>query len=81
VEVSTSDEPSLKIDNHELSLQQFGEILSHFEGWGMRISFVSEDQLSDPPVPVLRKAPKRLSKKVLDELEARARYESSIAKK
>ncbi len=75
-----TDEPAIKIDNHELSLQEFGAILSHFEGWGMRISFVSEDQLSNPPKPEVRKSPKRLTKKDLAELEAIARYEAGLAK-
>lgn len=50
-----------------------------FKGWGMRISFVSEDQLSFPPTPEVRKAPKPLSKKELDELEVLARYQHDVA--
>lgn len=65
------DEPTIRIDNHELTLQQFGRIIASFQGWGMRIVFVSDDQLCDPPTPQVRKAPKRISKKVLDELVAR----------
>lgn len=57
-----TDEPAIEIDNHQLSLEEFGALLSHFEGWGMRIVFVSEDQLCDPPLPEVRKAPKRISK-------------------
>lgn len=62
------DETMIGIDNHELSLDEFGKLIAPFEGWGMRIVFVSEDQLCDPPLPEVRKAPKRISKKVLDEL-------------
>ena len=62
------NEPAIQIDGHELSLQEFGTILSHFEGWGMRIAFVSDDELCNPPQPELRKAPQRLSKEALDKL-------------
>jgi hypothetical protein len=65
---SSATEPAIKIDNHQLSLQQFGEMLSHFNGWGMRIVFVSEDQLCDPPSPEVRKSPKRISKREIDEM-------------
>ena len=68
----TLDEPLIQIDNHQLSLQAFGALLSHFEGWGMRIAFVSEDQLCNPPMPEIRKAPKRISKKDLEEMTRRA---------
>lgn len=63
-----TDEPAIGIDKHQLSLQEFGALLSHYEGWGMRILFVSEDQLCNPPTPEVRKAPKRISKKELAEI-------------
>lgn len=65
---SDANVPMIEIDNHRLSLHEFGEILSHFNGWGMRIAFVSEDQLSNPPIPEVRKAPKRISKRELEEI-------------
>jgi hypothetical protein len=65
------DEPTVCIDSHKLSWVDFGRMVLHFEGWGMRILFVSEDQLSDPPTPELRKAPKRISKKELEEIARR----------
>lgn len=65
---SDTNEPTIEIDNHRLSLQEFGALLSHFNGWGMRIAFVSEDQLCNPPTPEVRKAPKRISKRKLDEI-------------
>lgn len=61
-------EPTIEIDEHKLSLSEFGQLLQPYNGWGMRIVFVSEDQLCDPPPPEVRKAPKRVPKKVLDEL-------------
>jgi hypothetical protein len=63
---SDANMPTIVIDNHRLSLQEFGVMLSHFNGWGMRIAFVSEDQLSKPPNPEVRKAPKRISKRELE---------------
>jgi antitoxin component of MazEF toxin-antitoxin module len=63
-----TNEPTIEIDHHQLSLQEFGTLLSHFEGWGMRILFVSEDQLRNPPAPEVCNAPKRISKKELAEI-------------
>lgn len=48
---------SIKIDDHELTLEEFGRLLNMYAGWGMRITFVPEDQtqllhevmLWDPP--------------------------------
>src|SRR5437016_1178150 len=33
------------IDDHELSLEQFGRLLTTYAGWGMRIEFVPEDEV------------------------------------
>jgi hypothetical protein len=49
-----SGQPAIVIDDHELSWLEFGHVVSHFEGWGMRIVFVSEDELCNPPLPVVR---------------------------
>jgi len=54
-----SGQPAIVIDDHELSWQEFGSVVSHFEGWGMRIAFVSEDELCDPPSLVIVKAAKK----------------------
>jgi hypothetical protein len=43
-------ETTIIIDDHELSLQEFGRLLSVFNGWGMRITFVDNDRLFDNPV-------------------------------
>lgn len=67
---SEDNEPTVQIDDHELSLHEFGKMIQSFEGWGMRIVFVSEDQLSNPPTPEVRKAPKPIPRKVLEELAA-----------
>lgn len=61
-------EPTIQIDNHVLTLREFGKMLAQFNGWGMRVTFLSDDQLCEPPEPEVRKAPKRISKKELEEL-------------
>lgn len=63
-------EPTIQIDDHKLSLSEFGQLLQPYNGWGMRIVFVSEDQLCDPPPPEVLKAPKKVPKEVLEELAA-----------
>lgn len=65
---SAANETTIEIDKHRLSMQEFGALISQFNGWGMRITFISEDRLSDPPTPEVRKAPKRISKRELEEL-------------
>ena len=42
------------IDDHELSLEQFGRLLTTYAGWGMRIEFVPEDELHRRPVHEVR---------------------------
>lgn len=42
-------EPVIHIDEHELSLDQFGTLLRSYAGWGMRIVFVPEDETAKPP--------------------------------
>lgn len=37
------------IDGRELSMEEFGEMLLTREGWGMRISFVPEDDVDEEP--------------------------------
>jgi hypothetical protein len=41
------------IDDHELSLEEFGRMLTTYAGWGMRVEFVPDDQLHRrPPLEV-----------------------------
>ena len=42
-------EPAFEFDGRELSLREFGAMLLSHEGWGMRIVFVSEDELHKTP--------------------------------
>jgi hypothetical protein len=37
----------IRIDEHELSLQQFGRLLTTHAGWGMRIIFMPDDALPE----------------------------------
>jgi hypothetical protein len=37
------------IDEQELSLEQFGKLLTTYAGWGMRIEFVPEDEVHRRP--------------------------------
>jgi hypothetical protein len=42
------------IDDQELSLEEFGRMLTTHAGWGMRIEFVPEDQLHRRPALEVR---------------------------
>ena len=42
------------IDDQQLSLQEFGRMLTTYAGWGMRIEFVPEDELHRRPVVEVR---------------------------
>jgi hypothetical protein len=43
------------IDDKELSLREFGRLLSVFAGWGMRIAFVPEEFVTENPKVKVRK--------------------------
>jgi hypothetical protein len=42
-------EPVIHIDQHELSWSEFGRLLLTYEGWGMRVIFVPDDELDVEP--------------------------------
>jgi hypothetical protein len=42
-------ETAILIDDKELTMQEFGELLSVYEGWGMRIIMVPEDEICQSP--------------------------------
>lgn len=47
------DETSIIVDDKEFSMQEFGKLLSCFEGWGMRIIMVPEDETyQSPPIEI-----------------------------
>ena len=51
-------EVTIHIDDKELSLREFGRLLSVYAGWGMRIAFVPEEFVTENPRVTVRK-PKR----------------------
>jgi hypothetical protein len=67
---SDNHETAILIDAQEFSLKEFGKMLSTYEGWGMRIIFVPEDETYKSP-PIEIKEPnedKTASIMLLDEL-------------
>jgi hypothetical protein len=42
------------VDDHELSLEQFGRMLTTYAGWGMRIEFTPEDDVNQRPALEVR---------------------------
>ncbi len=42
-------EAKIHIDDHELSLREFGRLLLAYAGWGMRIAFVPDDLVEEEP--------------------------------
>lgn len=44
----------IEIDEHELSIEEFGRMLTTHSGWGMRIEFVPEDQVHLRPAHQVR---------------------------
>lgn len=51
VHISESEfgEPEYWIDDKSLNLHEFAKLLSTFNGWGMRISFVPEEYIEEEP--------------------------------
>ncbi|MBL7062397.1 MAG: hypothetical protein ISS54_06655 [Dehalococcoidia bacterium] len=47
-------EAVIYIDDHELSLEEFGGLLTTYAGWGMRIVFVPDDRTDEEPEIVIR---------------------------
>lgn len=47
--VQTNAADPITIDDQELSSRQFSRLLTTYAGWGMRIVFVPDDELADPP--------------------------------
>ena len=50
----TDGDATIEIDDHELSLREFGRLLTTYAGWGMRIVFVPEDEIHEQPVIEVR---------------------------
>ena len=58
VEDNEDGEAVIHIDDHELSLRDFGRLLTTHAGWGMRISFVDEESIYEEPEVIVRDPPK-----------------------
>ena len=46
--------PVIHVDDQEFSWDDFGRMLCVYAGWGMRIVFVSDDELDSDPQIVIR---------------------------
>ena len=55
-------EVTVHIDGNELSLAEFGQLLKYYAGWGMRVTFVPEERLTENPTPVQQR-PKKSKKR------------------
>jgi hypothetical protein len=49
VECDEDGQTAICVDDRELSLEEFGRMLSTYEGWGMRIEFTPEDETGRRP--------------------------------
>jgi hypothetical protein len=56
-----SNPVTIHIDDEELSLAEFGRLLSVHAGWGMRIAFVPEEFVDENPTVKVRER-KRLKR-------------------
>lgn len=54
IEDHSMDEVAIWIDDEPLSLWEFGQLLSTYAGWGMRIVFVPEEELGRLPAIEVR---------------------------
>ena len=52
------DDVFVCIDEKELTLKEFGKLLSTYSGWGMRITFVPEDETENEPKIEIREPKK-----------------------
>jgi hypothetical protein len=48
------EETTVIIDDRELSLREFGGLLRMYAGWGMRITFLPEDEIDKEPLVAVR---------------------------
>ncbi len=48
-------EPAVEIDGREFTWEDFGKMLLTWEGWGVRMVMVPDDELEKPPIIKVRK--------------------------
>jgi hypothetical protein len=46
--------PMIEIDDHELTWEEFGRLIKTCSGWGMRVTFVPDDDLDHVPKTEVR---------------------------
>jgi len=46
---SDGTQPTICIDDHEFSWAEFGQMVSTYAGWGMRVIFVPDDEIDKDP--------------------------------
>ena len=54
IDQNEEGETTVWIDHQELTLQEFGKVLSVYAGWGMRIVFVPDDEIFRTPTIEVR---------------------------
>ena len=54
IEDTEDGETVIQIDDVELDMGAFGRMLQVYAGWGMRLAFVEEDEVTDEPEIVVR---------------------------
>jgi hypothetical protein len=54
VESDEAGQAVIRVDGRELSLAEFGRLLTTYAGWGMRIEFTPEDAIDRRPQLVIR---------------------------
>lgn len=55
IEDDGDEQALVVIDNQELTIEQFGKLLTTHAGWGMRIVFVPDDEIAETPKIEVRK--------------------------
>jgi hypothetical protein len=54
--VEMDDPVAIYVDDEEYSLREFGQMLSMYAGWGMRVVFVPEGDVHEEPIIEVRKS-------------------------
>ena len=49
IEDNEDGEAVILVDDREFDMAAFGDLLKYFAGWGMRIAFVPEDEVTEEP--------------------------------
>lgn len=63
-------EATIEIDDRELSLREFGRMLTTHAGWGMRLVFVPDDEIHESPVIEVREPDKARGRSIAPAVES-----------